>query len=138
MSEENKALTRQLFEGIGAGNLSVIDSLIEDNFVEHEALPPEIPPGKQGVKALFGMLRSAFPDLEVVIEQMVAEGDLVSAFVVFKGTHKGDFMGIPATGKPVAINVSDLLRFKNGKITEHWGVMDMAGLMQQLGVGGAP
>jgi steroid delta-isomerase-like uncharacterized protein len=138
VSEENKAKARQLFEGIGAGNLGVIDALVEENFVEHEALPPELPPGKEGVKAMFGMLRGAFPDLQVAIDQIVAEGDLVSAFVVFKGTHKGDFMGIPATGKPVAFNVSDLLRFKNGKISEHWGVMDMAGLMQQLGVGGAP
>ncbi|HLF77911.1 MAG TPA: ester cyclase [Dehalococcoidia bacterium] len=138
MSEANKALAKQLFEGIGAGNFAVIDSLIVDNFVEHEELPPDMPAGKEGVKALFSMLRGAFPDLQVAIDHMVAEGDLVSAFVVFKGTHKGDFMGIPATGKPVSINVSDLLRFQNGKIVEHWGIMDNAGLMQQLGIGGAP
>ncbi len=63
----------------------------------------------------------------------IAEGDLVSAFVAVTATHSGEFMGIPATGKAVSANLTDWMRVQNGKVTEHWGVMDTAGLMQQLG-----
>jgi steroid delta-isomerase-like uncharacterized protein len=134
MSEANKAAARQLFDAIGKGNVATLDSLLADDLVEHEEFPG-LTPNKEGVMSLFAMLRSAFPDLQVVVNQMVAEGDLVSAFVVFKGTHKGEFLGIPATGKPVAVNVADLVKLQDGKVTEHWGIMDSAGLMAQLGLG---
>jgi predicted ester cyclase len=64
---------------------------------------------------------------------MVAESDLVAAFVTATGTHRGEFLGIPATNKSISVSVSDLMRVQNGKLTEHWGVTDMASLMQQLG-----
>ncbi|MGE0688018.1 MAG: ester cyclase [Dehalococcoidia bacterium] len=137
MSEQNKALAQQLMDGLSAGELGVIDTLIGDGFVEHEELPPGMPEGREGVRALFSMLRAGFPDLRVDVQHLIADGDLVSAFVVFKGTHQGEFMGIPATGKSMAINVSDILRFENGKIVEHWGVMDSMAMLQQLGVGPA-
>jgi len=136
MSDENKAIVNRFFEELNKGNLGVIDTFIADNFVEHEEMPPGTPPGREGVKAFFSMLRGAFPDLRMDVQQVVAEGDLVSVFLAMNGTHNGEFVGIPATGKRVSMPVADLIRFQNGKATEHWGVTDMAGLMQQLGVGG--
>jgi predicted ester cyclase len=81
------------------------------------------------------MLLGAFPDLHMSTTHSISEGDLVAVFVTATGTHRGEFMGIPATGKAVSINMTDWMRVQNGKVTEHWGVMDMAGMMQQLGVG---
>ena len=135
MSDENKALVKRLYDELNKGNLGVIDTLVEDNFVEHEEQPPGLPTGKEGVKALFAMLWGAFPDLHMTVEQMIAEGELVSAFVTMKGTQRGEFMGVPASGKAVSVPFSDLLRVQHGKVTEHWGVMDSAAMMQQLGAG---
>ena len=137
MSDENKAVVKSLFDELNKGNLGVIDMLIEDSFVEHEEMPPGVPAGKEGVKAFFAMLRGAFPDLQLAIEHVIAEGELVSVFLAMKGTQRGEFMGLPASGKAVSVPVSDLLRVQHGKITEHWGVMDSAAMMQQLGAGAA-
>jgi steroid delta-isomerase-like uncharacterized protein len=135
VSEENKALVARLYEEISKGNLDALDTALDDSVVEHEELPPGIPPGKEGVKVFFGVVLSAFPDLTMTPNFMIAEGDLVTAFTTATGTHRGEFMGIPATGKTVTINLADYMRFRNGKVVEHWGVMDMASMMQQLGVG---
>jgi steroid delta-isomerase-like uncharacterized protein len=132
MSEVNKAVVQQLFDGVTSGNLDVFDKLLSDDFVEHEEMPG-MPGGKEGVKSLFRMLRGSFPDLRMTASLIIAEGDLVSAFVTATGTHRGEFMGIPATGKSVSLNLTDWMRVQNGKVTEHWGVSDMGALMQQIG-----
>ena len=79
------------------------------------------------------MFRGAFPDLEFVAEDMIAEGDKVAARITVRGTHKGPFLDIAPTGKQVSVNAIDIFRFANGKIVEHWGVMDQMSMMQQLG-----
>ncbi|MBE7552114.1 MAG: ester cyclase [Anaerolineales bacterium] len=134
-TEQNKALVRKLVEeGINQGNMSVIDEFLTLDFVEHEELPPGIPPGREAPKVLFTMLRSAFPDLKATIEHLVAEGDKVVLHMTWTGTHKGEFMGIPPTGKRMSITVIDILGMAEGKFVEHWGVMDSMAMMQQLGV----
>ena len=133
MSEANKAVVKRLYEEINAGNLAAFDTLVDDSFVEHE--DNGTPPTKAGVKAFFEIVLAAFPDFRMSPEHLVAESDLVSVFLTVTGTQRGEFMGIPATNKSVSVNVSDLMRVQNGKITEHWGITDMAALMQQLGVG---
>jgi len=133
MSEANKAVVRRLYEEINAGNLGAMDTLVDDSFIEHEE--NGMPPTKAGVKAFFEMVRTAFPDFQLVPEQIIAESDFVAAFVTATGTHRGEFLGIPATNKSISVSVSDLMRVQNGKVTEHWGVTDNAKLMQQLGVG---
>jgi steroid delta-isomerase-like uncharacterized protein len=134
-TEQNKALVRQLVEAaINQGNISMIDELLIPDFVEHEELPPGIPPGREAPKVLFTMLRSAFPDLKATIEHLIAEGDEVVLHMTWTGTHKGEFMGIPPTGKRISINVIDILGLAEGKFVEHWGVMDSMAMMQQLGV----
>jgi len=138
-TEQNKALVRQLVEeAINKGNISAIDELLIPDFVEHEELPPGIPPGREAPKVLFTMLRSAFPDLKATIEHLIAEGDEVVLHMTWTGTHEGEFMGIPPTGKRISINVIDILGIAEGKCVEHWGVMDSMAMMQQLGVVPAP
>jgi steroid delta-isomerase-like uncharacterized protein len=138
-TEQNKALVRQLVEeAINQGNISMIDELLIPDFIEHEELPPGIPPGREAPKVLFTMLRSAFPDFKATIEHLIAEGDEVVLHMTWTGTHEGEFMGIPPTGKSISINVIDILGIAEGKFVEHWGVMDSMAMMQQLGVVPAP
>jgi len=94
--------------------------------------------GSEGVKVLTGMLRSAFPDFKATIDDILTEGDKVVIRMTWTGTQKGEFMGVPATGKRVSFGVIDIIRIANGKVVEHWGQMDSMSLMQQLGAIPAP
>lgn len=133
-SDHNKDVMQRFYdEVVNAGNLDLIDELLTDNFVEHEDLPG-VPPGREGVKQFFAMFRSAFPDVTMTPDHMLAEGDLVAAYVTFRGTHEGEFAGVPATGKSVTFQAMDLVQFADGVATAHWGVTDMAALLTQLGV----
>ena len=132
--EQNKALVRQMVEEIfNGGNMSLVDELFAVDFVEHEELPPGLPPGREGAKALTMAMRSAFPDFKATIEQMIAEGDNVFLRMTWSGTQAGEFMGIPSTGKQFAVGVFDVVRIEDGQIVEHWGLMDSMDMMQQLG-----
>jgi steroid delta-isomerase-like uncharacterized protein len=138
-TEENKTLTRRLMEEVfNRGNTSLVDELFAPDFVEHEELPPGIPPGIDGVKTLPTVFRSAFPDFQIQINDVIAEGEKVVVRSTWSGTHKGEFMGIPPSGKSVSFGVYDTIRIAGGKIVEHWGQMDELSLMQQLGVIPAP
>lgn len=137
--EQNKALLSRLIKEVfNRGNISLIDDLLAPGFVEHEELPPGIPPGREGVKKLSSLFRSAFPDLKVKIDDTIADGDKVVIRSTWSGTHKGEFMGIPPTGKSVSFGVIDIVRFAGGKIVEHWGQMDAMRMMQQLGAVSRP
>ena len=96
------------------------------------------PQGSEGIKQFFGMMFAAFPDFHVVIDDQVAEGDKVVTRKTVSGTHQGDFMGIPATGKRMEIPVIDVFRVVNGKCTDHWSVSDQMSMMQQLGLVATP
>jgi steroid delta-isomerase-like uncharacterized protein len=132
--EENKAIVRRLVdEAQCQGNIGAVDEFLSDNFIDHSALPG-FSPDREGVKQLFAMFRTAFPDFRAVIHDQIAEGDKVVTRKTFHGTHEGEFLGIPATGKEVTIEVIDILHLSGDKITEHWNVVDQLGLMRQLGV----
>jgi steroid delta-isomerase-like uncharacterized protein len=134
-TEQNKTLVRQMVEEIfNRGNMSLVDEFLAPDFVEREELPPGIPPGREGVKQLTTMLHSAFPDFKATIDDIIAEGDKVVIRQTWSGTQKGEFMGIPPTGKSVSFGVIDVIRMAEGKCVEHWGQMDSMGMMQQLGV----
>ena len=134
-TEQNKALARQLVEDVlNKGNMSRADEIIAANFVEHEELPPGMPSGREAPKMMFTMLRSAFPDFKATIEHLIAEGDEVVLHMTWSGTQKGEFMGIPPTGKQVTVTAITLERVVGGKIVEHWIEFDALGMMQQLGV----
>ncbi len=138
MSEEDKAKFRRVIEEcFNQGNLATAEELIATDMVDHNP-PPGIPQGLQGFKQMVTMFRSAFPDMHGQIEDVIAEGDKVVGRITFHGTHQGDFMGLPATGKRVSINEIHILRIANGKAVEHWGVEDNLGMMQQLGIVESP
>jgi steroid delta-isomerase-like uncharacterized protein len=137
--EQNKALVRQMVEEIfNRGNMSRADEFLSPDFVENEELPPGIPQGREGVKQLATMMRNAFPDFKATIEDIIAEGDKVVIRMTWSGTQKGEFMGVPPTGKSVSFGVLDIIRVSGGKFVEHWGQMDSMGMMQQLGAIPAP
>ena len=131
MSEQNKAIMRRIYDEVfSKGNLAVVDELVVKDVIEHE----EGPQGSEGLKQTVTMFRTAFPDLQFSVEDMIAEGDKVVSRITMRGTHKGEFMGIPATGKTITVQAIDIIRFANGKAVEHWGVTDSAAMMEQLGV----
>src|SRR5256885_9991697 len=136
--EENKRLYRRFVdEVINGGRLDAIDEIFSDGYVDHSA-PPGSPPGKAGVRMIPTMFRGAFPDLHFSIESLIGEGDVVASRVVGTGTHQGNFMGTPASGKHATWGSFGFFRVANGKIVEHWGMPDLLGLMQQIGAIPAP
>ena len=138
-TEQNKIVARQLIEEIfNQGNISLIDEILATDFIEHEELPPGMPSGREGIKLATTMLRSAFPDFKATIEDVVVEGDKVAFRLTWSGTHEGEFMDMPPTGKSFSIAVFDILRITGGRIVEHWGLMDNMSMMQQLGAMPAP
>lgn len=132
-TEQNKELCRRFFAAISSGDFAALDQILSPNFVEHELLPPQIPPGREGAKILFSMLRHAIPDAVMSPEDMVAEGDKVAVRVLVTGTQTGEFMGIPASGKLVEYTVMDLMRIQDSQLVEHWGVADQMTLLTQIG-----
>jgi steroid delta-isomerase-like uncharacterized protein len=133
MSEENKAIVRRLVEEWQDGRRrDVAEELIADDFIDHSAGPDEDATKEGGIQ-WFDYIWQALPDFSVQIKDQVADGDKVATLKTFSGTHKGELMGIAPTGRRVAFNIFDLLRIRDGKVVEHWGVYDIAGLMQQLG-----
>jgi steroid delta-isomerase-like uncharacterized protein len=132
-SDQNKSVIRRVFnELINAGNLTAADELLAADYVNHDLPAPA--PGAAGFKQIIQMFRTAFPDIVITLDQVIAEGDRVATQGVFTGTHQGEFMGVPATGKRVAVKYIDIWRLEDGKGRENWVRLDIAGLMQQLGV----
>ena len=134
MSTDNKALVQRAYEVMGKGDFDALGALIAEDMVEHDVFPG-IEPDKEGVLQFFKMLRSAFPDLAMTADDMIAEGDKVFVRATMTGTHQGEFMGMPATGRKIAVPVADFMRIEDGKLAEHWGVTDTGAMMEQLGGG---
>lgn len=132
--EEMKAMVTRLPEGINKGDLTVFDQLTAPDPVDH-SLPPGMPATVQGTKMSLSVFRAAFPDLHYRIEDTIAEGDRVAQRVTGHGTMKGDFQGMPASGKSATWSEIHIVRFANGKVVEHWATADMASMLQQLGFG---
>jgi steroid delta-isomerase-like uncharacterized protein len=136
--EENKELCRRLYTAVSTGDYDAIDQLVVPNFIEHTMVAPGMPAGREGLKALFRMIRQAMPDMVMTPEDIVAEGDRVAIRAVMTGTQTGEWMGIPPSGKHVEITVMDLDRIENNQFAEHWGVGDVMALMTQIGAIPAP
>jgi steroid delta-isomerase-like uncharacterized protein len=131
---DHAATARRLYDLINAGKVDAFGEVLADDFIEHEALPG-LEPTRDGVQAFFRMQRAAFPDMRMDVEDVIADGDKVVARVRFAGTNDGAFMGQPATGKHVAVQLVDIFRLgADGLVHEHWGVMDQLTMMQQLGL----
>src|SRR5712692_5861118 len=135
MLEQNKAIVRRLFEELwNKGNLSVADQLFSPNYAHHDPSTPDFGRGPESERKRATLYRTAFPDLELTIEDIIAEGETVMARWSCRGTHKGDLSGIAPTGKQVTISGVSIARFTGGKMVEGWVNWDALGLMQQLGV----
>jgi len=131
-NDQNKKIIQRLFnEGMNEKKFQVIDELISEKYVNHGI--PGSPAGVKGFKAIVEQFTSAFPDMKVNVQEIVADGDTVATRGFFTGTHKGDFMGIGATGKKVRVDYIDFWKMSNGKAVENWVQMDNVGLMQQIG-----
>lgn len=135
MSEQNKTLVRRYNDEFwGSGDESLVEELFADNLVDHNPAGNDLPPGREGMRQALANFRTAFPDLTTSLEHLIAEGDKVVLRWKARGTHEGELMGIPATGKQVTLSGIDILRIENGKIAERWAEYDNLGLLQQLGV----
>lgn len=136
-TEDNKALVRRFYEEIfNRGNMAVVDELCTANYLFHDPTGPV--QGPEGFKQFATMYRTAFPDLHITIDDAIAEGDKVVARTTGRGTHKGELMGIPPTGKQIAVSGMTISRIVNGKAEETWANYDALGMLQQLGVVPAP
>ena len=133
MSEQYKTAARNFIEkGLNQKDLSVLETYFSPELTDH-ALPPGLPSGLEGRRIFASALLAAFPDIHVDVKDLIAEGEKLVTRYSVHGTHKGDLMGIPPTGKEVSITGVAIDRFENGLSVEHWEIIDQVGLMQQIG-----
>ena len=131
---DHTATLRRMYDSINAGDIDGFAEHLAPDFVEHE-VTPGLAPTKDGVKDFFRMQREAFPDLRMDVADVFASGEKAVARVRYTGTNRGAFMGIAATGKSVDVQLIDMFRLgDDGLVREHWGVLDLMTMMQQLGV----
>ena len=120
-------------EAWGHGDFAIVDEVIAPNIVHHTA-GPQPGPGPEGVKSFISQMRAALADMTSTTEHEVVDGDVLIDHLTVRGTHAGDLMGFPATGRPVEFELVDINRFDDeGRVVEHWAVMDTLGLLQQIG-----
>jgi steroid delta-isomerase-like uncharacterized protein len=135
-SEDNKALVRRAFEELNQGNLGEADEYFTPNFVYHDVANPQVSNRQEYTQLLTGLM-AALPG-QFTLEDLIAEGDKVVARYTLRSTHRGQWRGVPPTGKPVTITATSTYRFADGKIAEMWQNADTLSLLQQLGVIPAP
>jgi steroid delta-isomerase-like uncharacterized protein len=131
--EAAKAVVRRNTEEVqGGGNFAVFEQLFADDFLDHTPQPGRTP-DKDGARQLYKILRAAFPDFHADIHWQLADGDRVTTYKTYHGTHRGEFLGVAPTGRKIQFETVDVMRVRNGQISEHWGVANLFSLMQQLG-----
>lgn len=118
-------------EFLEGGNTTVVEEIVAENFINRTA-PPNVPNDAAGFIAFVQLMRKGIPDIKVEILDQVAEGDLVASRKIITGTHLGEIMGHPPTGKKITINVMDFVRIKDGQYVEHWGRNDLMQVIQSL------
>jgi steroid delta-isomerase-like uncharacterized protein len=135
MSVQNKLVDRRLIEEVwNLGNFAVVDELIASDYLGHSSIPAGETHGPVGYKQFYSALREAFPDLQVTVEDQIAEGDKVVTRWTARGTHKGEFQGAAPTGKHGAITGITIDRIANGKVVECWTNADDLGMLRLLGI----
>ncbi|HEV7709924.1 MAG TPA: ester cyclase [Asanoa sp.] len=136
MSEQNKAVYARFHEAVNSGDLDVIaktiDEVVDPDVIFHAPVPMGMS-GPEAMLRVWTVLLSAYPDVQVTTEDVVAEGDKVAYRQTVTATHQGEFFGIPATGRHVTYNEMFIVRFAGGRIAEVWGVVDVLAQMRQLG-----
>lgn len=129
-----KALAQQMYDAMrpGVDVDEMVDRFMAEDFVEGEAIPG-MDATRETPRQMFTMMLAAFPDFGVTVHDMLQDGDKVASRVTFSGTHQGEFMGVPASGNHVEWDVIDILQFRGEQAIAHWGVIDLAGAMAQMG-----
>jgi steroid delta-isomerase-like uncharacterized protein len=129
-----KKLNEHFYDEVfGRRHVEAVDELLTDDFIEHTPAPGQ-GTDRRAAKQFIGQMIDAFPDLEFVIDTQIAEGDTVSAVGRMTGTHRAEFMGVPATGRKISVMFMDTGRVRDGKFYDHWGLVDVPALMTQMGM----
>jgi len=136
--EGNKAIVLRYFAEMDRGNIDVVDELIAEDYVDHNPALPGIAPGREGTRRYMQMLKTAFPDANHTIDDIIAEGDKVMTRVTARGTFLGECMGYQPNGNVVEISGIAVHRVEDGRLVEHWAHADIAGFMRQIGAEAAP
>lgn len=131
--EDNMAVLERFGMAVNSANYEVFNDLVAPNAIDHDPVPGQVP-GPDGYRYFFTGLRSAFPDVELSVDYMVADGDNIAMAYTVAGTHQGPFMGFAPTGKHIKIHGLEICRFANGKLVERWGSSDQLGILEQLGL----
>jgi steroid delta-isomerase-like uncharacterized protein len=133
VSDAAKSVVRRNTEEVqGQGKFEVFEQLFADDFVDYTPQPGTTP-DKAGVRKLYTYLRQAFPDFHAEIHWRLADGDRVTTFKTYHGTHEGPFLGVASTHRKIQFETVDVMRVQNGKITDHWEVGNLLSLMRQIG-----
>jgi steroid delta-isomerase-like uncharacterized protein len=133
VSERNKAASRAVFEIWSTGELDRLDDYVAPDVVHHDPYDPHGADGIEGHRRTIAMNREAFPDIEIKVEEQIAEGEMLATRWTSTMTHTGDLGGVPASGRRVTISGITVERFEDGKVVEAWRSMDTLGLMRQIG-----
>ena len=136
-TDTKRMIDRIPLEVLNNSNFGLIDEIVADDFVEHDP-QPGVPPTREGLKQTLQALKTAFPDLRYTIEDSLESGDKIVHRLTGTGTMKADYMGMPATGKRATWTEIHIGRVANGRLAEHWGLVDQLGLLVQLGIVPAP
>jgi steroid delta-isomerase-like uncharacterized protein len=135
--QDNIAATERLGAAVNSGNLDALHEVFAPNVIDRDPASDQAP-GPEGFIHFFTGFRASFPDLTISVEQLVADEDNVAIAYTVTGTHRGDFLGIPATGKSIKARGVQIARFENGQIVERWGSSDQLGILQQIGASHIP
>jgi steroid delta-isomerase-like uncharacterized protein len=130
--EQNKMVLTRFVEFLNTGETAIADEVVAPDFLERDPFPGQ-QPGREGLKAVILMIRAAFPDLEWVVDEMVAEGETVASRFTWRGTHRGAFFGVPATGKQITVTGMVFDRMVEGQLMESQILMNTLALLTQLG-----
>jgi steroid delta-isomerase-like uncharacterized protein len=136
-TDENKALAQRFYnEVMNSHNLAGVKSFCTTDFIDHNPSPGHTGKGLDDLTAQLNEMITALPDFHVTTDLMIADGDTVVAYLTMTGTNTGPFGNMPASNKPVKINGVDIVRIKDGKAAERWGVFDNLTMMSQMGMVG--
>ena len=138
MSEPNLRETYlSIIAAVAAADTDALDHLIAEDIVDHNPVPGQAP-GRAGIRYWVAMMHDAFADLEGVVEDTLVDGDKMAARVTWRGTHRGDFVGIPGTGAPIDMQSVQILEFRDGLASQWWGTADVFAVLRQVGASVAP
>ena len=138
MSADLEAMAKRFNDEVFTqGKFEVIDELVAADYVEHQEFPG-LEPTREGLEKFVQLFHAAFSDINVETLSVGVDGDELWVHSIFTGTHTGEFMGIPASGNQLDLELADMVRVRDGQIVEHWGVSDSLAMMQQLGAAPPP